>query len=244
MDPSPNLVKKMRDNWGSLENFEIRQGGLGGQVGTMKPRDGSFNMDMDSEFQIYTLDSMFFDKGEKLAFAHLDLEGLELDTLRGGLKTIRSNKPVFTVELRVHETNITKQLLDLIDKEGYDTWVIDEPCGMPHIDLRNVLCIPRRRSLAFGKSNGFGLLLMMEGIKRVTSDDIGKLILPCCALGGECCQGNDLYGKQCCTEDVVLKWYANNKDAYQAPFAMVGFQKASREFQKQQWRLRQRTKKP
>ena len=208
----------------------------------MKPRDNSFSMDMNVEFPVYTLDSMFFDKGLKLALAHLDLEGLELETLLGGLKTIRAYKPVFTVELRVHETEKTTPLLDLIAREGYDTYVIDEPCGMPPVDLRNILCIPRDRSTAFGMSDAFNILLKMKGIQRITSDDIAKVILPCCALGGECCQGNDLNGKDCCTEKVVLEWHKKHKESHEAPIGTLAFKEGRQEFLRQQYRLRKRDK--
>uniref|UniRef100_A0A7S3PTX9 Methyltransferase FkbM domain-containing protein n=1 Tax=Chaetoceros debilis TaxID=122233 RepID=A0A7S3PTX9_9STRA len=242
MDPSPKNVQLMKDRYGSLTNFEIRHGGLGREVGTMKPRDNSFSMDMNSEFPVYTLDSMYFDKGLKLALAHLDLEGLELETLLGGLKTIRAYKPVFTVELRVHETEKTTPLLDLIAKEGYDTYVIDEPCGMPPVDLRNILCIPRDRSTAFGTSDAFNILLKMKGIQRITSDDIAKVILPCCALGGECCQGNDLYGKDCCTESVVLEWHKKHKESHVAPIGTLAFKEGRQDFLRQQYRLRKRNR--
>ena len=206
----------------------------------MKPRDSSFGMDMNAEFPVYTLDSMYFDKGLKLALAHLDLEGLELDALHGGLKTIRAYKPVFTVELRVHETDKTTQLLDFIDSEGYDTYVIDEPCGMPPVDLRNILCIPRGRSVAFGTSDGFNLLLKMKGIQRITSESIAKIILPCCALGGECCQGNDLNGKDCCTEKVVLEWHKKHEETHDPPIGTLAFKEGRQEFLRQQYRLRKR----
>lgn len=62
----------------------FQQGGLGQHVGTMKVPDSSFQMPIGSEFLVYTLDSLFYDQGKKLGFAHLDLEGLELDVLKGG----------------------------------------------------------------------------------------------------------------------------------------------------------------
>jgi len=241
MDPSSVLVEHMRKEWGSLPNLEIRQGGLGRKVGTMRPRDGSFNMAMDMTFPVYTLDSMYFDKGEKLALAHIDVEGLELDVLNGGLKTIRANRPIFTVELRVHESNKTTPLLNLIDSEGYDTYVIDEPCGMPPVDLRNILCIPREKGVAFGMSDGFNLLYSMGGLMRVTSKDIAQKILPCCALGKECCPGDNLYDEsQCCTEKQVLQWYAEHKDS--KPIQTIAFKEGRKEFSKMQYRLRQRAK--
>ena len=38
----------------------------------------------------------------RLAFAHLDLEGAELDALRGGARTLWRDRPLLTVELHVH----------------------------------------------------------------------------------------------------------------------------------------------
>jgi len=149
---------------------------------------------------------------------------------------------VFTVELRVHATNKTTQLLDLIESEGYDTYVIDEPCGWPYVDYRNILCIPRKKSEAFGMSDGFILLLTMGGIQRVTSEDIAQKIHPCCALGGECCKGNDLDGANCCTEKVVLEWHENHKEAFNKPIVTLAFKQGRTEFLRQQYRLRQRTK--
>jgi hypothetical protein len=109
--------------------------------------------------------------------------------------------------------------------------------------LRNILCVPRSKSVALGQSNGFNLMLAMDAIKRVTSKDIAEIILPCCALGGECCPGNDLNGPDCCTEKIVLEWHSKHGSAsFSKPAVTLGFKNGAQEFLRRQWRLRQRQK--
>ena len=96
LDPSPSNLASARKNFGSLTNLEIMHGGLSSAVGKMEARDATFNMEVGSEFPLYTIDSLFHEKGHKLAFAHLDVEGLELDVLHGALATIKESQPIFT----------------------------------------------------------------------------------------------------------------------------------------------------
>ena len=133
IDPSPSNVGKIEQQFGRhLPNLKIRAAGMGRQVGKMKARDKSFEMPVGAEFDVLTLDSMFFNKGKRLGFAHLDVEGLELDVLNGGAQTITHSKPIFTAEIRVHkEPAFTSKLLDFIDSIGYDAYVIDEVCDCP-----------------------------------------------------------------------------------------------------------------
>ena len=120
LDPSPNNVRDAEKRYSVLKNVHILQGGLGDKVGTMKARDQSFQMETGAEFPLFTLDSLFYEKGRKLAFAHLDVEGLELDVLKGAVKTIRQSKPIFTTEVRVHkDVAYTDALMDFIFDLGY-----------------------------------------------------------------------------------------------------------------------------
>ena len=120
LDPSPNNLGRVKKEYAGLTNLVIKQGGLGRQVGTMKVPDESFQMPVGSEFPTYTLDSLFYDQGKKLGFAHSDIEGLELDALKGGVKTIRDSRPIFTTEVRVHkDVEYTTNLLDFISELGY-----------------------------------------------------------------------------------------------------------------------------
>lgn len=242
MDPSPNNVQKMKDSFGSLSNLDIRQGALADEVGSMKPRDNSFQMSKDEEFPVYTLDSMFFDKGLKLGFAHLDLEGFELKALKGGVKTIQAYKPVFTVELRVHDTKNTKELLNYIDYIGYDSYVIFESCGFPHLDVHNVINIPRQMSKKFGNSDIFSTLIGLQGGDRITADTIAERVLPCCALGGECCPGDDLEALDCCSDKLVFAWHKKNNIPYNE--FTLGWKGARVRFLKKGYRENQRQKLP
>ncbi|KAL1519638.1 hypothetical protein AB1Y20_023149 [Prymnesium parvum] len=55
-------------------------------------------------FQVHRVDDLFAHnwKGEKLGFAHFDVEGMELAVLQGAAATIRRDSPWFTTELFVH----------------------------------------------------------------------------------------------------------------------------------------------
>jgi len=244
MDPSDRLVESMRKNYGELPNLRVEQGGVGKTVGTMKPRDGTFSMDMDKEFKIYTLDSLFYDKGERLGLLHLDVEGFEFDVLKGGLQTLRAYKPIMTTEVRVHkDPEYTKELLELLDTEGYDSYVINEVCGYPHMDFRNILNIPRGLSLKFSESDTANMLLATEAITRVTGNkdlSIFEAVYPCCALGGECCPGNDINANSCCSEDLVMDYVTKNN--LQKPNSMMGWHLSMVTFKTRQYHLRQRRK--
>ena len=156
LDPSPTNVETAKEKYGALKNLEILPGGLGEKVGTMKARDDSFE-----EFPLYTLDSLFFERGKKLAFAHLD--GLEPDVLKGAIQTIRESKPIFTMEVRVHkDVADTDALMDFISDLGYDTIVINEVCGFDHMDYNNLLNIPISISVELMHSGTFNILDWLE----------------------------------------------------------------------------------
>lgn len=212
MDPSPKNIQKILDSsFGSLPNLKTHVAGVGKEVGVMKPRDKSFQMNLDAEFRVETLDSMFYDKGEKLAFAHIDVEGPELDTLKGGVQTIKANLPVFTTELRVHkDPKYSRELLDFINGLGHDSYVVDEVCGFPHMDFRNILNVPRKLSGKLTNSDAFALGLATEAMFRVDSESIFRQVYPCCAIGGECCPGGDPDAKECCGTTLVNDWLQAN----------------------------------
>ena len=243
LDPSPANVEGMKKEYGELPNLRIEQGGLSKEVGVMKPRDDTFEMDLNEEFQLFTLDSLFYNKGEKLGFAHLDVEGLELDVLKGGVETLRAYKPILTTEIRVHDHKYTTELLKFLDKESYDTYIIDEVCGFPHQDFRNLLNIPRGLSRRMAHSDTFNLLHATESIFRVDVDTIFEMVLPCCAQGGECCPGGDLKAPTCCDEKSVINWYKKN-NIKMSPASMFGWRNSKKTYETWQYRLRMRGKTP
>lgn len=215
--------------YGELYNLRIEQGGLSKEVSDMKPRDGSFQMDLNEEFQLFTLDSLFYDKGEKLGFAHFTLGcGRAWAWCSQGW---REDSPC--LQTNPHDwdsctrSNYTTELLKFLDKESYDTYIIDEVCGFPHQDYRNLLNIPRGLSRRMAHSDTFNLLHATERIFRVDADAIFEMVLPCCALGGECCPGGDLKESTCCDEKTVTNWYKKN-NIKMSPKSMYGWKNSKK----------------
>lgn len=251
IDPSPTHVASAQSKFGRLANLEIMHGGLGSSVGTMKARDESFNMQVGAEFPLYTVDSLFYDKGRKLAFAHWDVEGLELDVLRGARATIKDSKPIFTTEVRVHQNHTyTNELLEFIFELGYDSYVINEVCGFPHMDYRNLLNIPRTMNIELMKSDTFSLLDATRAFARVpppsegNDGDIFRMVLPCCELGKECCLGTNINAQKCCNEANVMKWLGKAENHPEANPYMFTWKAARTELGRFRYRLRKRTEIP
>ena len=142
IDPPPEYVETLKIKYGAIKNLGILQGNL------------------MAEFPLYTLDSFFYEQGKKkLAFAHLDVEGLELDVLKGAIQTIRQSKPIFTMKVRVHkDVAYTDALMGFISDLGYDTYVINEVRGSYHMDYSNLLNVPRSISVELLHSDTFNLL--------------------------------------------------------------------------------------
>ena len=78
-------------------------------------------------------------RGQRLGFAHWDVEGMEHDVLVGARKTLRRDRPVFTVEVFVHTSSTWRRrnLFTEISQSGYEAFLVEEPCGYT-IDCRPV----------------------------------------------------------------------------------------------------------
>ena len=99
-----------------------------------------------SRFPMFRLDDLFARlwAGERLGFAHFDLEGFELFVLHGARETIRRDRPIFTAEVFVHNRpRLTASVFRYADGElGYRAFVVEEQCGIP-ADCRNALFVPK-----------------------------------------------------------------------------------------------------
>lgn len=223
LDPSPTQCASISSKFASkLPNLHVTNAGVGKEVGEGQAGEGFTGMAPGDVFRIETIDNIFFDKGEKLAFVHIDVEGRELDVLRGGSKSIAANKPIFTAELRVHkDPDFSVEMLDYINEIGYDAYVVDEPCGWPHMDYRNLINFPRSMMKKLVHSDAFNQALFTEVIFPVNSKTIFSKVYPCCALGEECCRYNSTSVKGCCREDNMRKWHSKN-NVYK-PIALQGF---------------------
>ena len=128
-------------------------------------------------FDVYTVDELFAAGGlwggKRLGFAHWDVEGSELEVLRGAVGVIRRDWPLFSVEvvirqptprvrssaslesdmsapakdMRVRDGTREFELMKLIRSLGSELYEIQEDCGVSDSggwwNCRNFLCAPR-----------------------------------------------------------------------------------------------------
>ena len=106
--------------------------------------------DSRTAFRVLRLDDMFAPSGawahEKLAFAHFDVEGSELDVLQGAREVIARDRPIFTAEVATGMTEYAEKLLEEIGLLGYEAYAFAEKCG-ENRDCRNLICLPKDRAL-------------------------------------------------------------------------------------------------
>ena len=136
--------------------------------------------------RLWTVDALFGSlwAGERLGFAHLDLEGMEIDALRGAAATLARDRPVLTVEVWTHtKDKATRDKLSHLASLNYDTYVIDEVAGVP-FDVRNLLCVPREANLTTRSPTLANAIATQQ---LVPTNRIFSHVFPCCALRGACC---------------------------------------------------------
>lgn len=100
-------------------------------------------------FPIVTIDSLFAndssDEPRRLAFAHWDVEGFEMDVLAGARATLVRDRPFFTIEsLPQSRPAHHAKMVAFIAELGYMLAPIPESCGSPE-DCRNLLAVPEER---------------------------------------------------------------------------------------------------
>lgn len=223
LDPSPKQVNEIQTKFGThLPNLKVMNAGIGQYIGNTTVNGPGFTgLQMGDTYQVETIDHLFYDQNNKLGFAHIDVEGLELDVIKGGKQTIQQDQPIFTTEVRVHQNpNYTMALLNYINELGYDSYVVDEPCGWPHMDYRNLINFPRTFVPNLEHSDVFNLAISTDAIFQINSKTIFEKIYPCCTLGGECCPYESTNHKDCCHEKIMIKWHEEHG---KKPLAMQGF---------------------
>lgn len=245
IEPAANNVEHMRTYYGPTHpNLRPKQGALGDAhrevdagvrlkgirrqiLGVHKLRRVAPDAPSKSghaereRFNVYRLDDLFAD--EALGFAHLDVEGSELQALRGGESTIRRDRPIFTVEVHVHQDpGYVSRLLSFIDSLGYDSFLIEELCGV-RADCRNLINLPRatrpttragapnfaRRGGARSQFHGSAALSLATASRRLFAVDaasISEHAYPCCARGGACCRKQNATSNACCSLQAVSRW--------------------------------------
>jgi len=153
-------------------------------------------------FQVHTINNFF--SAEKVGLLHIDVEGSELDVLKGGRNVIMRDKPLIVAEVKVYENaTLTLSLLHHMAGMGYRLYLVQEEVGdEPHI--RNVLAIPQSRMDDLEGSITLAGFAAARALVQLTSPQaIFDYVLPCCRQGGECCPVSVSGGARCCTKALV-----------------------------------------
>ena len=167
-------------------------------------------------YRIHRVDNLFSSvwRGERLGFAHFDLEGGELDVLMGAKDTIRRDRPVFTVETFVHNhPDLTLRLMRTIRSFGYQSYMVEEQCGLP-VDCRNIINIPHELLRSFVKSPTLDLASTVRAFFPVSADNIARQVYAdVCTSGARCCVAGPVnsfrpkwWNSSCCNRACVNQW--------------------------------------
>jgi hypothetical protein len=157
----------------------------GRQVEHILAKVGARHRNDNAYFVAYPIDTLF--ANERLGFAHIDVEGSELEALRGAHAVFARDQPIFTAELHVHsDPKYTQELLAEIAALGYDAYMVEESCST-RADGRNLICLPRSRYALLAGSPALATATSARLLRLVNVSSIAHTAFPCCAAGGACC---------------------------------------------------------
>ena len=123
-----------------------------GEIDDGQAHMASLDEDDCFEASATTLDELWDSLGlKRLHFAKIDVEGMEMDVLRGGLKTIRDNKPLILCESQdIHASRYgytVRDVFDLLRDLGYDAHVLQHNSltrlSSPDEDFVNYIFLPQ-----------------------------------------------------------------------------------------------------
>lgn len=229
LDPLKFNVQRAESMYGAgAPNLRMHVGGLGDRPSVYDPgarkhrgqmtlsqravkQNGTYPS-TNTSFTIYTLDGLFAPEGlfgnEQLGFAHIDVEGFELRVIRGAAAVLLRDRPLITFEAHVHQNiSYTRELLSVLAASGYDTYLVEEPCGI-RADCRNFIGFPRSRQKEFAGSYTLMHAFASLTLQRASVENIDKLAFPCCAPGAACCTPKT----GCCKFHVIHAWLRQQTD--------------------------------
>lgn len=153
----------------------------------------------------HRVDDLFAQR--KLGFVHLDVEGEEINVLKGAMHTLRRDRPIFTAELHVHlNQSQSSALIALGRAVRHIAYVVENDsggtCGA-RMDCRNIIFVP---SESKNVHTALEKYVQRGHLVKVDQNTILSLAHPCCIPGGACCaNGNEPLSKphRCCVARTV-----------------------------------------
>ena len=173
VDPSPRMIARMTCNHSNMIKHNYAVSDFTGFMKFKNTRNGYINHLANSangDVPIETIDNLWANWSTAPSFLHIDVEGYELQALRGARQVVTKFRPVFSVEMHVKNSSNTDLLLELIEQLNYEAFLINELCGTRY-DCRNFLCFPRESvAITVRKSPMLQMALKANIIARVTKD--------------------------------------------------------------------------
>lgn len=78
-----------------------------------------------AEVEVSTIDSLFGDLPNQVSFVKCDVEGQELQALRGATKLIEKDKPAWLLEISLMDPHTHEQVRHLLGSHGYEEFCFD-----------------------------------------------------------------------------------------------------------------------
>jgi FkbM family methyltransferase len=152
IDPSPRNCSfvKLLAEINNVSNISIHSFGLSRHDTKL-----STNYDIDHAPFVYgieganTIDAVAIDSMaeksliENLSCIHLDVEGMESEVILGGMSTINKYNPIISFEQHI-ETDNYQGINEMLSKNNYQTFMINEALYGCRHDCRNFIAIPKR----------------------------------------------------------------------------------------------------
>lgn len=102
IEPLPKFVEAMSCTFKKNKNVSILPVAVGEREGKLSMFDGSFGSIIDNrengvKVKVTTIDNLFYNKGQCVTYIKADLEGWDLEMLKGAEKTIKKNRPKIAI---------------------------------------------------------------------------------------------------------------------------------------------------
>lgn len=161
--PTPNIRAHnyaMSDDLGWIDfNPASVKSGFVGSLEDKRSNEGNV--------EIVTLSEFFARQNSRPGFLHIDVEGYELNLIRGGLDLLRAQRPIFSFETFINNLS-TMQTIREVEKLDYCVYMVNEICGL-HEDCRNMLAVPVEKVTKFKSSWTVQIGVLTDFLVHVTS---------------------------------------------------------------------------